>query len=101
MWTGFEPEQEGVFNETYVEILQVFYHDYHDDDDHDRGGLQSCVVCAYCILPHITITNCNGISGDCGEPWQARHLYLPGYAPSIIIVLLMVINVVIIFDLHT
>ena len=25
MWTGFEPEQEGLFNETYVEILQVFY----------------------------------------------------------------------------
>ena len=23
MWTGFEPEMEGVFNETYVEILQV------------------------------------------------------------------------------
>ena len=25
MWTGFEPEEEGLFNETYVEILQVFY----------------------------------------------------------------------------
>ena len=23
MWTGFEPDVEGVFNETYVEILQV------------------------------------------------------------------------------
>ena len=30
MWTGFEPEEEGLFNETYVEILQVFYGDDSD-----------------------------------------------------------------------
>ena len=35
-------------------------------------------------------------SGDCGEPWQAWHLYLPRHASSINILIFLIIMIMII-----
>ena len=79
MWTGFEPEEEGLFNETYVEILQVFYGDEYDGQ----------LLYAFTIFMGLS-------SGDCGESWQAWHLYLPRHASSINILIFLIIIIIII-----